>query len=79
MFQALLSINLQLIKGKILKKKNLLQESINKRLSEERYQIPKEKREKKRFDMQLILIISILIGLIMSIIGIIRFFLTYSS
>lgn len=79
MFQALLSINLYLIKGKILKKKNLLQESINKRLSEERYQIPKEKREKKRFDMQLILIISILIGLIMSIIGIIRFFLTYSS
>ncbi|AAN00315.1 TPA: hypothetical protein U9N74_001996 [Streptococcus agalactiae] len=62
-----------------MKKKNLLQESINKRLSEERYQIPKEKREKKRFDMQLILIISILIGLIMSIIGIIRFFLTYSS
>ncbi|HEO8748616.1 TPA: hypothetical protein VBD07_001904, partial [Streptococcus agalactiae] len=60
-----------------MKKKNLLQESINKRLSEERYQIPKEKREKKRFDMQLILIISILIGLIMSIIGIIRFFLTY--
>ncbi|HEO6968591.1 TPA: hypothetical protein VBC89_001979, partial [Streptococcus agalactiae] len=57
-----------------MKKKNLLQESINKRLSEERYQIPKEKREKKRFDMQLILIISILIGLIMSIIGIIRFF-----
>ncbi|HHL0696395.1 TPA: hypothetical protein ACQ0FK_001186 [Streptococcus agalactiae] len=43
-----------------MKKKNLLQESINKRLSEERYQIPKEKREKKRFDMQLILIISIL-------------------
>ncbi|HEN7482012.1 TPA: hypothetical protein U7K39_000919 [Streptococcus agalactiae] len=62
-----------------MKKKNLLQESINKRLSEERYQIPKEKREKKRFDMQLILIISILIGLIMSIIGIIRFFLNYSS
>ncbi|HEO5282107.1 TPA: hypothetical protein VA361_000846 [Streptococcus agalactiae] len=62
-----------------MKKKNLLQESINKRLSEERYQIPKEKREKKRFNMQLILIISILIGLIMSIIGIIRFFLTYSS
>ncbi|HGH8075167.1 TPA: hypothetical protein ACJOGL_001310 [Streptococcus agalactiae] len=62
-----------------MKKKNLLQESINKRLSEERYQIPKEKREKKRFDMQLILIISILIGLIMSIIGIIQFFLTYSS
>ncbi|HEO0177959.1 TPA: hypothetical protein U9B21_000415 [Streptococcus agalactiae] len=62
-----------------MKKKNLLQESINKRLSEERYQIPKEKREKKRFDMQLILIISILIGLIMSIIVIIRFFLTYSS
>ncbi|MGV3300342.1 hypothetical protein ACMG7A_06360 [Streptococcus agalactiae] len=62
-----------------MKKKNLLQESINKRLSEERYQSPKEKREKKRFDMQLILIISILIGLIMSIIGIIRFFLTYSS
>ncbi|HGA0408123.1 TPA: hypothetical protein ACGQAX_000548 [Streptococcus agalactiae] len=62
-----------------MKKKNLLQESINKRLSEERYQIPKEKREKKRFEMQLILIISILIGLIMSIIGIIRFFLTYSS
>ncbi|HGA2546155.1 TPA: hypothetical protein ACGUEW_000975 [Streptococcus agalactiae] len=62
-----------------MKKKNLLQESINKRLSEDRYQIPKEKREKKRFDMQLILIISILIGLIMSIIGIIRFFLTYSS
>ncbi|HGC7764393.1 TPA: hypothetical protein ACI02J_001023 [Streptococcus agalactiae] len=62
-----------------MKKKNLLQESINKRLSEERYQIPKEKREKKRFDMQLILIISILIGLIMSINGIIRFFLTYSS
>ncbi|HEN0625494.1 hypothetical protein SUC37_02790 [Streptococcus agalactiae] len=62
-----------------MKKKNLLQESINKRLSEERYQIPKEKRDKKRFDMQLILIISILIGLIMSIIGIIRFFLTYSS
>ncbi|HEO0737078.1 TPA: hypothetical protein U9M05_000640 [Streptococcus agalactiae] len=62
-----------------MKKKNLLQESINKRLSEERYQIPKEKREKKRFDMQLILIISILIGLITSIIGIIRFFLTYSS
>ncbi|HEO8368689.1 TPA: hypothetical protein VBX41_001353 [Streptococcus agalactiae] len=62
-----------------MKKKNLLQEGINKRLSEERYQIPKEKREKKRFDMQLILIISILIGLIMSIIGIIRFFLTYSS
>ncbi|HGI2758471.1 TPA: hypothetical protein ACJR5J_000483 [Streptococcus agalactiae] len=62
-----------------MKKKNLLQESINRRLSEERYQIPKEKREKKRFDMQLILIISILIGLIMSIIGIIRFFLTYSS
>ncbi|MCD0095512.1 hypothetical protein HK271_03825 [Streptococcus agalactiae] len=62
-----------------MKKKILVHESINKRLSEERYQIPKEKREKKRFDMQLILIISILIGLIMSIIGIIRFFLTYSS
>ncbi|MDY4762388.1 hypothetical protein [Streptococcus thoraltensis] len=55
-------------------KKNPLQESITKRLSDERYTPPKEEKKKKTFDFQLIIILTILGGLITSIVSLIKYF-----
>lgn len=55
--------------------KTLLEQSIDKRLEEERYVIPKEKKKGKTFNLQAIMIASILIGLIFSIIRLIPYFL----
>ncbi|CYU82518.1 TPA: hypothetical protein TZW69_001300 [Streptococcus suis] len=52
-----------------------LKESIEQRLEEERYVIPKKKKEKKRFNFQLIVTISILISLGLIILQILQFFL----
>lgn len=49
--------------------------SIDKRLSEERYIIPKEKKEpRKPFNVQILLTISIVIGLILSILKLMTYF-----
>lgn len=58
-----------------MKHEHPLKESIDQRLEEERYVIPKKKKVKKRFDFQLIVIISILISLGLVILQIIQFFL----
>ncbi|MEQ9763921.1 hypothetical protein ABPS01_08155 [Streptococcus sp. ZJ151] len=55
-------------------KKNPLQDSISKRLSEERYQPPKEDKAPKKFDFQLIIVLTILGGLIASIVSLIQYF-----
>ena len=55
-------------------KENPLKESISGRLAEERYTIPKKKKEKKPFNFQWILIISILVGLILSLIRLLAYF-----
>ncbi|KXT76151.1 hypothetical protein [Streptococcus sp. DD12] len=55
-------------------KENPLKESISGRLAEERYSIPKKKKEKKPFNFQWILIISILVGLILSLIRLLAYF-----
>ncbi|HFI0427032.1 TPA: hypothetical protein ACGOW3_001343 [Streptococcus suis] len=52
-----------------------LKESIEQRLEEERYVIPKKKKEKKRFNFQLIVTISIFISLGLIILQILQFFL----
>ncbi|HFI0447359.1 hypothetical protein NOL04_08840 [Streptococcus suis] len=55
-------------------KENPLKDSISRRIDEERHQIPKEKKENKKFDFQLILIISILIGLLLTILRLVTYF-----
>ncbi|BCP58271.1 TPA: hypothetical protein ACGO3I_001620 [Streptococcus suis] len=55
-------------------KENPLKDSISRRMDEERHQIPKEKKENKKFDFQLILIISILIGLLLTILRLVTYF-----
>lgn len=58
-----------------MKKENPLKDSINKRMEEERYQFPKEKKEKKQFNMQIIVLISVLISLGLIILRLIQFFM----
>lgn len=49
--------------------------SIDKRLSEERYIIPKEKKQaRKPFNIQMVVTISIVIGLILSVLRLITYF-----
>ncbi len=55
-------------------KENPLKDSIAQRMDEERHRIPKEKKERKKFNFQVILIISILIGLILSVLRLITYF-----
>lgn len=57
-----------------MKHEHPLKESIEQRLEEERYVIPKKRKEKKRFNFQLIVTISILISLGLIILQIIQFF-----
>lgn len=56
-------------------KESLLQASIEKRLEEERYVFPKEKRKRKTFNIQLIIVMSVLIGLIFSVLRLIPYFI----
>ncbi|MGT2711346.1 hypothetical protein [Streptococcus oriscaviae] len=58
-----------------MKEENPLKDSINKRMEEERYQFPKEKKEKKQFNMQIIVLISVLISLGLIILRLIQFFM----
>ncbi|MBL1126391.1 hypothetical protein F9856_09670 [Streptococcus suis] len=57
-----------------MKHEHPLKESIEQRLEEERYVIPKKRKEKKRFNFQLIVTISILISLGLIVLQIIQFF-----
>ncbi|CYV01502.1 TPA: hypothetical protein U1344_000679 [Streptococcus suis] len=57
-----------------MKHEHPLKESIDQRLEEERYVIPKKRKEKKRFNFQLIVTISILISLGLIVLQIIQFF-----
>ncbi|HFU4025754.1 TPA: hypothetical protein ACGO0F_001470 [Streptococcus suis] len=58
-----------------MKHEHPLKESIEQRLEEERYVLPKEKKKKKMFDFQLVVIFSILLGLLLIILQILQFFL----
>lgn len=58
-----------------MKEENPLKDSIDKRMEEERYQFPKEKKEKKQFNMQIIVLISVLISLGLIILRLIQFFM----
>lgn len=53
---------------------SLLKASIDKRLQEERYVQPKEKKKRKKFNIQFIIILSILIGLFFSVLRLIPYF-----
>lgn len=53
---------------------NPLKESISSRMKEERFTPKKEKKEKRPFDFQLILIISIVIGLVLSLVQLLSYF-----
>lgn len=55
-------------------KDSLLKASIDKRLQEERYVQPKEKKKRKKFNIQFIIILSILIGLFFSVLRLIPYF-----
>lgn len=55
-------------------KGSLLQESISKRLEEERYVIPTEKKKRKPFNLQLIVAFSIIVGLILSVLNLLPYF-----
>lgn len=49
--------------------------SIDKRLKDERYIIPKEKKEPRKYvDVQLIIIISVIIGLLLSLLQLLTYF-----
>lgn len=49
--------------------------SIDKRLSEERYIIPKEKKQARQpFNIQMVMIVSIVIGLILSVLRLMTYF-----
>lgn len=56
-------------------KDSLLQASIDKRLQEERYVQPKEKKKPKVFNLQFIIILSIIIGLIFSVLRLLPYFI----
>lgn len=56
-------------------KDSLLQASIDKRLQEERYVQPKEKKKTKVFNLQFIIILSIIIGLIFSVLRLLPYFI----
>lgn len=56
-------------------KQSLIQDSINKRLEEERYVIPKEKKKRKQINLQMIVMTSIILGLIISVIRLIPYFI----
>lgn len=58
-----------------MKEENPLKDSIDKRMEEERYQFPKKKKEKKQFNMQIIVLISVLISLGLIILRLIQFFM----
>lgn len=47
--------------------KNILDQAIESKIDEERYEVPKEKEEKKKINFQLILVISVILSLIASI------------
>ncbi|MBF0780170.1 MULTISPECIES: hypothetical protein [unclassified Granulicatella] len=47
--------------------KNILEKAIEEQMNEARYEVPKEKKKKKNFNMQIILIIGVLLGLIASL------------
>lgn len=55
-------------------KDSLIKSSIDKRLEEERYVFPKEKKKRRTFNLQLIIILSIMIGLLFSILRLIPYF-----
>lgn len=55
-------------------KDSLLKASIDKRLQEERYVQPREKKKRKKFNIQFIIILSILIGLFFSVLRLIPYF-----
>lgn len=52
---------------------NPLKESISNRMNEERFTPKKERKERKKFDFQIILIISIIIGLILSLVRLLAY------
>lgn len=55
--------------------KNLLKESINKKISNERYKIPKEKKQKKNDMLQNLIVFIIIVGLILSVISLVNYFM----
>lgn len=55
-------------------KDSLLKASIDKRLQEERYVQSREKKKRKKFNIQFIIILSILIGLFFSVLRLIPYF-----
>lgn len=52
---------------------NPLKESISNRMADERFTPKKERKERKKFDFQIILIISIIIGLVLSLIRLLQY------
>lgn len=57
-----------------MKEENPLQSSIDKRLSEERYRIPREKKKRKSFNFRWVMIISIILGLLFTLFNILSYF-----
>lgn len=56
-------------------KESPIKDSVQKRLAEERYVFPKEKRQRRRwFSIQWLLIISILIGLFFTVLRLLTYF-----
>lgn len=55
--------------------KNPLKESINKKISNERYKIPKEKKQKKNDMLQNLIVFIIIVGLILSVISLVNYFM----
>lgn len=55
--------------------KNPLKESINKKISNERYKIPKEKKQKKNDMLQNLIVFIIIVGLILSDISLVNYFM----
>lgn len=56
-------------------KDSLIKASIDKRLEEERYVFPKERKKRKVFNLQFIIIFSILVGLFFSVLRLLPYFL----
>lgn len=54
---------------------NPLKESINKKISNERYKIPKEKKQKKNDMLQNLIVFIIIVGLILSVISLVNYFI----
>ncbi|WP_195847608.1 hypothetical protein [Streptococcus uberis] len=55
--------------------KNPLKESINKKISNERYKIPKVKKQKKNDLLQNLIVFIIIVGLILSVISLVNYFM----